>query len=86
MRERACLGLYLCPQSGFGNTLPGCRWDGVSSNCAEQERRLPQGRSVCRAAGEVLREGQKKSTVCAGQAVDLTFRFVSDIRGGSCRF
>lgn len=86
MRERACLGLYLCPQSGFGNTLPGCRWDGVSGSCAEQERRLPQGRSVCRAAGEVLREGQKKSTVCAGQAVDLTFRFVSDIRGGSCRF
>ena len=86
MRERACLGLYLCPHSGFGNTLPGCRRDGVSGSCAEQERRLPQGRSVCRAAGEVLREGQKKSTVCAGQAVDLTFRFVSDIRGGSCRF
>lgn len=86
MRERACLGLYLCPQSGFVNTLPGCRWDGVSSSCAEQERRLPQGRSVCRAAGEVLGEGQKKSTACAGQAVDLTFRFVSDIRGGSCRF
>lgn len=86
MRERASQGLYLCLQSGFGNTLPGCRWDGVSGSCAEQERRLPQGRSVCRAAGEVLREGQKKSTVCAGQAVDLTFRFVSDIRGGSCRF
>lgn len=86
MRERACQGLYLCPQSGFGNILPGCRWDGVSGSCAEQERRLPQDRSVCRAAGELLREGQKKSTVCAGQAVDLTFRFVSDIRGGSCRF
>lgn len=85
MRERACLGLYLCPQSGFGNTLPGCRWDGVSSNCAEQERRLLQGRSVCRAAGEVLGEGQKKSTACPAQTVDLTFRFVSDIRGGSCR-
>lgn len=85
MRERAYQGLYLCQQSGFGNTLPGCRWDGVSGSCAEQERRLPQGRSVCRAAGELLREGQKKSTVCAGQAVDLTFRFVSDIRGGSCR-
>lgn len=86
MRERACLGLYLCPQSGFGNTLSGCRWNGVSGSCAEPERRLLQGRSVCRAAGEVLGEGQKKSTVCAGQAVDLTFRFVSDIRGGSCRF
>mgnify|MGYP006952415707 FL=1 len=85
MRERACQGLYLCPHSGFGNTLPGCRWNGVSGSCAEQERRLPQGRSVCRAAGEVLREGQKKSTVCAGQAVDLKFRFVSDIRSGKSR-